>query len=134
MINGDGRDNLTATCKSAGWLPVAGATVSSSKKTPPPPWVGSEGVRGIKRRAGLQRAQERLQVLPLPVREVDVEPLLVVADGLLDVLRRAVVEVRRARGETAQRRHAERTDLGPQAAALTTAEVADPARLHRDLV
>src|SRR4029077_18545300 len=89
---------------------------SVEKETPPLPLGESEGVSGeLRKERRLQRAEERLQVLPLAVGEVDVEPLLVVLDGLLDVLRPAVVEVRRAGGEATQRRHAELREVRPHA-------------------
>jgi hypothetical protein len=47
---------------------------------------------------GLQRAKERDQVGLLAGGEADPEPLVVEVDGLAQVGRRAVVEVRRGRG------------------------------------
>src|SRR4029079_1451034 len=83
--------------------------------------------------AQLERAQERLQIAPFPVGEVDVEAVLVEVDHLADVFGAPVVEVRRARGEAAQRRHAELGQVRPDTVAAP-AHVADLPDLARGLV
>src|SRR5438874_1436124 len=84
--------------------------------------------------AALQGPQERGQIALLARAEADLEAPVEVLDDVLDPRRLAVVEVRRAGGQAAERRRPERADLRPLVRAVRAAEIADRARLARGLV